>query len=246
MNDVPEKATDFVRELGDAARRNPVSAALIGMGVLWMFSGRMAAISTEAARRAGLDRIPDAAGEAFDAAGAMVSSSARAMGDSVSSAAGTVQNTAAAAVDKAARFGREQADTVTTYARQLPGYGSEMIDEARSSLAELFRTQPLALGAIGLAIGAGIAAALPATELEAEYLGETANAVKEKARQFASEQASRATTVAENAVNAATAEARNQGLTLEGVKSAAGEISDKIGRVAGAAQKGVSERVGTG
>src|SRR5436305_12758663 len=98
MNDVSEKATDFVRELGDAVRRNPVSAALIGMGVMWMFSGRIAGLSGEAARRAGLDRIPDAAGEAFDAAGAMVTSSARAMGDSVSSAAGTVQDTAAAVV----------------------------------------------------------------------------------------------------------------------------------------------------
>ena len=246
MNEVSEKTTDFVRELGDAVRRNPVSAALIGMGVMWMFSGRIAGLSAEAARRAQLDRIPDAAGDAFDAAGSMMRSGARAMGDSVSSAAGTVQNTAAAVVDRATQFGREQADTVTEYARQLPGYGSEMLGEARSSLAELFRAQPLALGAIGLAIGAGIAAAMPATELEAEYLGETADAVKEKARQFASEQASRATTVAESAVSAATAEARNQGLTLDGVKSAAGEISEKIGRVAGAAQKGISERVGTG
>jgi hypothetical protein len=121
-----------------------------------------------------------------------------------------------------------------------------MIDEARSSLAELFRTQPLALGAIGLAIGAGIAAAMPATELEAEYLGESADAVKEKAWQFASEQASRAKSAAESAVSAAAAEARNQGLTVEGAKSAAGEISEKLGRVASAAQKGVTERVGTG
>jgi hypothetical protein len=246
MNEASEKTTDFVRELGDAIRRNPVSAALIGMGVMWMFSGRMAGLSAEAARRAGLDRLPDAAGEAFDAAGSTVKSSVRAMGDSVSSAAGAVQDTATAMVDRASRFGREQADTVTGVARRLPGYGSDMIEEARSSLSELFRTQPLALGAIGLAIGAGLAAALPATDLEAEYLGETADAVKEKARQFASDQASRATDIAENAVNAAAAEARNQGLTMEGVRSAAGDISNKIGRVATAAQKGVSERVGTG
>ena len=246
MTDVQEKATDFVRELGDAVRRNPVSAALIGMGIMWMFSGRIAGLSGEAARRTGLDRIPDAAGEAFDSAGSMMKSGARALGDSVSSAAGTVQNSGAAVVEKAAQFGREQADTVSEYASRLPGYGSEMLDEVRSSLAELFRTQPLALGAIGLAIGAGIAAALPPTEVEAEYLGESADAVKEKAREFASEQASRATAAAGSAISAAVAEARNQGLTLEDAKSAAGEISEKIGRVASAAQKGVSERVGTG
>jgi hypothetical protein len=218
MNDVSEKATDFVQDLGDAVRRNPVSAALIGMGIMWMFSGRIAGLSGQAARRAGLDRIPDAAGDAFDAAGSTVKSGVRAVSDSV----------------------------VSDYAKSLPGFGADMIGEARSSLAELFRTQPLALGAIGLAIGAGIAAALPATELESEYLGESADAVKEQARQFASEQASRAKAAAESAVSAAASEARNQGLTMEGVKSAAGDISEKLGRVAGAAQKGASERVGTG
>src|ERR1700747_1782224 len=30
---------DFVNSLQDAARENPVSAALIGMGVLWLFMG---------------------------------------------------------------------------------------------------------------------------------------------------------------------------------------------------------------
>jgi hypothetical protein len=245
MNNVSETTTDFVRDLGDAVRRNPMSAALIGMGVMWMFSGRIAGLSGQAARRTGLDRVPDAAGDAFGAAGSYVKSGARAVGDSVGSVAGTVQDSAAAVVDKATQFGREQADAVAEYTRSLPGFGADMIDEARSNLAELFRTQPLALGAVGLAIGAGIAAALPATDLEAEYLGESADTVKEKARQFASEQASRAKAAAETAVNAAASEARNQGLTLEGAKSAAGDISEKIGRVASAAQKGVSERVGT-
>jgi len=246
MNDVSERTTDFVRDLGDAVRRNPMSAALIGMGVMWMFSGRIAGLSGQAARSTGLDRVPDVAGDAFGAAGSYVKSGARAVGDSVGSVAGTVQDSAAAVVDKATQFGREQADAVAEYTRSLPGFGADMIGEARSNLAELFRTQPLALGALGLAIGAGIAAALPATDLEAEYLGEAADTVKEKAQQFATEQASRAKAAAESAVNAAASEARNQGLTLEGAKSAAGDISEKIGRVASAAQKGVSERVGTG
>ena len=32
MTDVTEKSSDFIKDLGDAARRNPISAALIGMG----------------------------------------------------------------------------------------------------------------------------------------------------------------------------------------------------------------------
>ena len=32
-------ASDFVSGLQDAMQQNPVSAALIGMGLLWMFTG---------------------------------------------------------------------------------------------------------------------------------------------------------------------------------------------------------------
>jgi hypothetical protein len=117
------------------------------------------------------------------------------------------------------------------------------LSTARQNLAELFRAQPLALGAIGLAIGAGIAAALPATEIEAEYLGEASDSFKEQAVDFASEQATRAATVAEDVVTAVSDEARKQGLTLDAAKSAVADIPGKVGRVVDAAGKGISEKL---
>ena len=39
MNSVSEQRSDFIQDLGNAVRKNPVSAALIGMGVLWLFTG---------------------------------------------------------------------------------------------------------------------------------------------------------------------------------------------------------------
>ena len=69
MNDISEKASGFIHDLGEAARQNPFSAALIGMGVLWLFTnGRNAERFGDVARRSGFDRIPDAAADAFDAA----------------------------------------------------------------------------------------------------------------------------------------------------------------------------------
>jgi hypothetical protein len=44
-------------------------------------------------------------------------------------------------------------------------------------------------------------------------------------------------------LKAVTEEARKQGLTVEGAKSAVGEISKKVGRVVETAEKGISERV---
>ena len=240
MSDISEQGANFIRDLGEAVRQNPISAALIGMGVFWMLSGRGTAGERvrEMARRSHLDRIPDAAGDAFDAAGSTLKSGVESMRSSLSSAAERVQDGAAAVLDNPSRPGREQAD-ISEYAGSIPG--AEMMENARSNLAELFRTQPLALGAVGLAIGAGIAAALPSTEAETDYLGETSDAFKERAQALVAEQASRAAEAAERGISAAAEEARNQGLTVEGTKSAASEMSAKLGRVVDAAGKKVSE-----
>jgi hypothetical protein len=169
---------------------------------------------------------------------------ARSASDNVASAAARFESGASAALQQAGRYGREQADTVSEYARSVPETGAQMLGSLRSSFMDVLERQPLALGAIGLALGAGIAAALPPTDLETEYLGESSEMVKERATQFATEKAARAKSIAEEAFNAATGEARRQGLTVEGVKSAAGEVSEKASRVAEAARKGMSERTG--
>ncbi len=244
MSDISEKGSDFLRDLGNAARKNPLSTALIGMGVLWLFTGsRPVERAEEIVRRtARFDRIP-AAGNAFEAARSTFRSGADSIGEHVTSAKDALRDGGADALDSATRFGRDYADAASDYARSIPGAGAEMFDAARSNLTELFRTQPLALGAIGFAIGAGIAAALPSSEVEAAYLGETSDTVKAKAAEFVAEQTARATTVAEGVMGAVTEEARKEGLTVEGAKSAGGDISAKVGRIVDAAGKGVSERV---
>lgn len=243
MTDISERGTDFLRDLGDAARKNPLSAALIGMGILWLFTGNRPVERAGDIVRSGFDRIPDSAGSVFEAARSTVKSSADSVAGGLTSASEKLREGRPAVFDSAARFGRDQADTASEYARSIPESGPAMFDTVRSNLTELFKAQPLALGAIGLAIGAGIAAALPPTEVEAAYLGETSDSTKEKAVEFVTEQATRAATVAENVVGAVTEEARKQGLTVEAAKSAVGDISAKVGRVVDAAGKGVSERV---
>lgn len=251
MSEFSEQASDFVRDLGDAARRNPISAALIGMGVVWLFtSGRTAERVGDLVRSAGFDHIPDAAGNALDATRSTLRSGTESVGKGVSSATETLKDAGSAGLDRVARAGSgvaragsEVADAAYDYAQNIPDAGGALFNTARENLSELFRTQPLALGAVGLAIGAGIAAALPATEVEAEYFGEASDNFKEQAADFVSEQVSRAATVAEDVVAAASDEARKQGLTVDAAKSAIADIPGKLGRVADAAGKGISDRV---
>jgi hypothetical protein len=244
MSEFSEKGSDFVRDLSDAARKNPISAALIGMGVLWLFTGgRTAERVGDMVRGAGFDRIPDAAGNALDAARSTLRSGTESIGSGVSSATETLRDAGSASLDRVARAGSEVADAAYGYAQNIPDAGGALFSTARDNLSELFRAQPLALGAVGLAIGAGIAAALPATDLEAKYFGEASDDFKEQAADFASEQVSRATTIAEEVAAAISDEARKQGLTVDAAKSAIADIPGKLGRVVDAAGKGVSERV---
>jgi hypothetical protein len=247
MNNVSKNGSDFIQDLGDAVRKNPLSAALIGMGVLWLFAGgRPVDRVSDFARGTGLDRIPDPAGNAFNAARSTLQSGTDAVGERVSSAKDVVKEGVVDALDSATGYGREYADTASEYVTSISGSGPKIFDTVRSNLTDLFKAQPLALGAIGIAIGAGIAAALPGTAVEADYLGETSDTVRAKAAQFAAVQTDRATTVAGNVVDAVKEEAATQGLTLEGAKAAAGDISAKVSRVVDASGKSISDRANLG
>ncbi len=247
MSEVMDQGSRFLRDLGDAANRNPLSAALIGMGVLWMFAGRSGARKVRALLGRGsdtagqtLDRASDIAGRRFgqasdfarrslDSAGSAVSSGASAARRTMNESAETMQRRATEAFGTASQSGREQMralSEVSQYGSSMPQRGGGRLQDFGNSLTDLFREQPFAVGAIGAAIGAGIAAALPLTDKEAEYLGQAGEAVKERASR---------------AMDAAQEEARKQGRTTEGAKSVADEMSSKVGRVADAAKEGVAD-----
>ena len=218
MNDTAESGSSFVQDLRDAAARNPISAALIGMGVLWMLTGaKSPAGAGNVFRSAGLDRIP----EAFDN-----------VRSGLKESAGSVRDVAASTLDDVRERG---------YGRGTLEPGA-VFDTARDGLSELFRAQPLALGAVGLAIGAGIAAALPKTDVEDAYLGEVSQTVKKQAPKIAGQQVDKATALASDVVEAASAEARKQGLTPDGAKAAVDDITERVGRVVDAAKNGVGEK----
>ena len=222
MTDMTEKGSDFVKDLGDAARRNPISAALIGMGIVWLFAGKAAVRPSEVLEGTGLDRLPDAARNAMSATQ-----------DRVASAADTLRTTSSDGIETATRMASE-------YSKALPD-SADVLATVRGNLTDLFKAQPLALGAIGLAIGAGIAAALPKTDIEKSYLGETSETLKSKAAEIAGQQIEKAATVATTFAETVADEARRQGLTIDGAKAAMDDLSGKVGRVVGAAGKSVSE-----
>ncbi|WP_234831302.1 hypothetical protein [Rhodopseudomonas palustris] len=228
------KAMPFIHELGDAMRRNPVSTALIGMGVLWLFTGgRPGERISRLAQSAGLDRVPDVASNLVDTGRARMHD----VQDRLSDSLGDVSARASGMVSAVRETGTAALDRVSGVGREIPERSTELFGVARAQVSELFEEQPLLLGALGLAIGAGIAASLPATTVEADLFGETSDDFKSQAREFVSHANERVSAAARDAVSAATEEARRQGLTPEGVMKAVGEVGDKAKRVASAAEE---------
>jgi len=153
--------------------------------------------------------------------------------DRVASAADVVRETGSDGIETATRLASE-------YAKAMPA-SADVLGAVRGNLTDLFKAQPLALGAIGLAIGAGIAAALPNTDIEKSYLGETSETLKSKAAEIAGQQIEKAATVATTVAETVADEARRQGLTIDGAKAAMDDLSGKVGRVVDAAGKSVLE-----
>ena len=111
--------------------------------------------------------------------------------------------------------------------------GTKWGSTLRQNIGEIFERQPLLLGAVGIAIGAGIAASVPATEAENKVMGGASDFVREAV----SEKAAQVKEMADAAVH----EAKAQGLTPEAAGEALRTIGDKIGAVAQAvASKGTS------
>jgi hypothetical protein len=195
---------DFFQSLGDAASRNPVAAGLIGVGALWLFMGGsrtslFGAISgSEQSTRTsgapgGSAYAAQTAGDVGRKVGEGVSAAVSRVSDAISS---TYEGVGAATSQTAEMVSRAGSSVHEASQRASSGLG-----RAQQDLAALYERQPLLLGAVGAAIGAGIAAAFPVTEIESRVAGEVSEQVKAKASSFASDGLEKAETVAKKAIN---------------------------------------------
>lgn len=102
---------------------------------------------------------------------------------------------------------RERVASVTDSARHQS-------ERARSGVDYLMREQPLALGAIGLAVGAVLAAMAPRTRQEDSLMGETRDQLMEKAKRAGQETLEKTAEVAKKGIEATTGVAPGMGADL--------------------------------
>ena len=185
----------FVDGLTAAARENPLAAALIGAGALWLLIGddkiKGAASSVTAAaaplaemgkrrQRPAASKFEDNYTSVRDRTSRMQDEASRGVNETVRNARSAASDAMSDAADTVSdRFeegvagAREMWDRM---GRVLPR--KETLAQARSSLSDLLERQPLVLGAVGLAIGAAVAGALAKSRHEDEWVGELSDSLK--------------------------------------------------------------------
>lgn len=189
-------ANEFMANLGVSVKQNPLPVTLVGLGVAWlMMSGRQQDAPAEGAHAGGtLREMRGRAGESMQRVSGAASSAATRISETTQAARETFSSAAAGARERTARMGE-------TTQRQFY--------RAREGYQHMLQEQPLALGAIGLAMGAIIAAALPRSRREDELMGEARDELADQAREAGREHIEKARHVAAAAREAA-AEARGQ------------------------------------
>jgi hypothetical protein len=248
MKEELDRAGPMVDRVNAAIRENPLAAGLIGAGIAWMLFGGakgvglMANVAKGAAGMAG-----SAAATAGNAAASGLSragSTAVAGLKEVASASGSVASIVPdmsipdtdTVVESVSNAGSAVADRINSAAIAGRQYGAVI----QSRLSENLERQPLLLGAIGLAIGAGIASTFAATAVESEMIGEHGTALREKLQGLTEDAKDRAKQVLSDVKH----EADRQGLTPDAAMSAILEIGEKVKTVAGVGRDSVAQRFG--
>ena len=202
-------ASRFVSNLAAQVRDNPMPLLMVGAGLAWlMMSGRGShgyghdytmpahggqGVASGMAGRVGesMSAAGERAGEAASSAaqgvrdmaeraGEAVSSATQSMTESVGSMTGQASEAMGSAAQSMSQSAQAMGEAASDTMHGLAGGASQMGTQARETFSELLERQPLIIGALAVALGAAIGAALPSTSFENEQLGETSDELKEQ------------------------------------------------------------------
>jgi hypothetical protein len=248
FKDELDRAGPIVDRVNAAIRDNPLAAGLIGAGVAWMLMGGAKGFGVMAGAAKGAGGM---AGTAAATAGNAVASGVAQAGsattarlksaasDVAGSVASLVPDISAPDTDTAFEAVADAGAAVGGRINSAAAAGREYGAAIQSRLSESLEQQPLLLGAIGLAIGAGIASTFATTAVENELMGEQGAAAREKLTGLTGEVKDRAKQIASDLKD----EAKRQGLTADAARSAAAGIGEKVKTVAGAGRDSLTQRL---
>ncbi len=239
-------STTGASKLWQVAREHPMPAAVVGLGLGWLmvessrksdaYDGRdrgdYRGYGASAYRQgyAGSSSYSDDSYDADEDSGLL--STAK---DKVQDVAGSAKEALSSAGDKVSDLGHQVADKASTLGHQVADKASDLghqVSDKASGLRRQAKTQvrrarvgfwqtmeenPLMVGAATLALGVIAGLLIPSTDREDELMGETRDHLLDQAKEAGQQVLDKSKHVAEAVADKVKEEARNQGLTPEGV-----------------------------
>lgn len=194
-------AGEMMSNLGVQVRENPVALAMIGAGVAWLMMGRGDHEASDALART-YQSNPDMDIARPSSSSHGVSGKAEHLADKVSEAASGVKDAISNVTDRA-----------TESLHDLRGQAGAAGRKTARSFEDILQQEPLIIGALGLAVGVAVGAALPATSLEDRTFGAARDDLVEAGQEKLAAAAQGLRASGEAAIAAAKQEAGDQGLT---------------------------------
>jgi ElaB/YqjD/DUF883 family membrane-anchored ribosome-binding protein len=207
---------EFFGNLGATIKANPLPAVLTSVGLVWLMGGpgrtRYIERNTSMGSAVGIGQraagMKQGLGDAADRGGD-VGQHAGEMARAFVHKASEFGHTASESAHHAAESARQSAQQGAHDGRQSARKVRQKAHQVRESMDDLLAEQPIAVAAIGVAVGALLAALLPATRSEQVLMGQASQRVRQqvgefaesgaqKAREFAREGIDKATQVAES------------------------------------------------
>jgi ElaB/YqjD/DUF883 family membrane-anchored ribosome-binding protein len=206
-------------EAGRFARKNPFPLVLIGLGVgLLAYEGfgsknrrtyRYSDYDNDPRNRGNRDSgtistLKSATGKIGDTAGHAYESVTETTGQALESVKGAASSAYGTVTDTANKAYSSVTDYAGTAYEKVGEYGSV----AREKYDYYLEENPLAVGAVALAVGAAVGLALPATRYESEFMGEYSSQLLDKAQNAAGDIVDRVKEVAAEAKTTLTDEVK--------------------------------------
>lgn len=182
--------------LVETVRRNPLPAAVTGLGLAWLLMNRESGSASAYRSR----------GSAYDAHSYGAHGSARDVGGADVSA--RIGEVASGAVERAG----DVRDAAVERAGEVGDQAQAGLRQARGQFDRWLYETPLAVGAAAVGLGAAVGLAVPGTGQESRLLGEARDSLLEKAQETVQETGQKVGRVAEHVQRTAADEARQQQL----------------------------------
>jgi len=206
----------------ETIKAHPVPAAVAGLSLGWMFLNRSSGAGQPGYRGAAAYRAP-----AYGQYGTSQRGGPRGTADQVQATVGQVtdraQQTTGQAFDTAGQMAGQVQDTagqvvgqVQDTAGQIVDQAQEQVSRAQGFLQEQLDENPLVVGAVAIALGGVLAAAMHPTRREDQLLGETRDRLLGSAQELTQDTMQKVGRVMDEAQTSAKQEAQKQELLPQG------------------------------